>query len=169
MEILKSLIAERFGVNVRFGGRSIVYKETITDTVEGVGHFEPLRHYAEVHLLLEPGEPGSGLVFDTDCSEDILSKNWQRLVLTHLEEKVHRGVPIGAPITDMKITLKSGRAHVKHTEGGDFRQSVYRAVRRGTDAGAFGTVGTILCLSPDDTGQDGGTCNDRSGAAVCRL
>lgn len=90
MEILKSLIAERFGVNVRFGGRSIVYKETITDTVEGVGHFEPLRHYAEVHLLLEPGEPGSGLVFDTDCSEDILSKNWQRLVLTHLEEKVHR-------------------------------------------------------------------------------
>ena len=90
MEILKSLIAERFGVEVRFGGRSIVYKETITDTVEGVGHFEPLRHYAEVHLLLEPGEPGSGLVFDTDCSEDILSKNWQRLVLTHLEEKVHR-------------------------------------------------------------------------------
>ena len=131
MEILKSLIAERFGVNVRFGGRSIVYKETITDTVEGVGHFEPLRHYAEVHLLLEPGEPGSGLVFDTDCSEDILSKNWQRLVLTHLEEKVHRGVLIGAPITDMKITLKSGRAHVKHTEGGDFRQSVYRAVRQG--------------------------------------
>ena len=131
MEILKSLIAERFGVEVRFGGRSIVYKETITDTVEGVGHFEPLRHYAEVHLLLEPGEPGSGLVFDTDCSEDILSKNWQRLVLTHLEEKVHRGVLIGAPITDMKITLKSGRAHVKHTEGGDFRQSVYRAVRQG--------------------------------------
>ena len=131
MEILKSLIAERFGVNVRFGGRSIVYKETITDTVEGVGHFEPLRHYAEVHLLLEPGEPGSGLVFDTDCSEDILSKNWQRLGLTHLEEKGHRGVLIGAPITDMKITLKSGRAHVKHTEGGDFRQSVYRAVRQG--------------------------------------
>ncbi len=131
MEILKSLIFERFGVNVRFGGRSIVYKETITDTVEGVGHFEPLRHYAEVHLLLEPGEPGSGMVFDTDCSEDILNKNWQRLVLTHLEEKVHRGVLIGAPITDMKITLKSGRAHVKHTEGGDFRQSVYRAVRQG--------------------------------------
>lgn len=131
MEILRSLISERFGIDVRFGGRSIVYKETITDTVEGVGHFEPLRHYAEVHLLLEPGEAGSGLVFDTDCSEDILSKNWQRLVLTHLEEKVHRGVLIGAPITDMKITLKSGRAHVKHTEGGDFRQSVYRAVRQG--------------------------------------
>ncbi len=131
MEILKSLISERFGVNVRFGERSIVYKETITDTVEGVGHFEPLRHYAEVHLLLEPGEAGSGLVFDTDCSEDILNKNWQRLVLTHLEEKVHRGVLVGAPITDMKITLKSGRAHVKHTEGGDFRQSVYRAVRQG--------------------------------------
>ena len=131
IEILKSLIHERFGEWVEFGAGNIVYKETITDTVEGVGHFEPLRHYAEVHLLLEPGEPGSGLVFDTDCSEDILSKNWQRLVLTHLEEKVHRGVLIGAPITDMKITLKSGRAHVKHTEGGDFRQSVYRAVRQG--------------------------------------
>lgn len=131
MEILRSLISERFGIDVHFGERSIVYKETITDTVEGVGHFEPLRHYAEVHLLLEPGEAGSGLVFDTDCSEDILNKNWQRLVLTHLEEKVHRGVLIGAPITDMKITLKSGRAHVKHTEGGDFRQSVYRAVRQG--------------------------------------
>ena len=131
MEILKSLIAERFGVEVRFGGRSIVYKETITDTVEGVGHFEPLRHYAEVHLLLEPGEPGSGLVFDTDCSEDILSKNWQRLVLTHLEEKQHLGVLIGAPLTDMKITLIAGRAHLKHTEGGDFRQATYRAVRQG--------------------------------------
>jgi len=131
MEILKSLISERFGVDVRFGERSIVYKETIADTVEGVGHFEPLRHYAEVHLLLEPGEPGSGLSFSTACSEDLLSRNWQRLVLTHLEEKEHRGVLTGSPITDMKITLVSGRAHVKHTEGGDFRQSVYRAVRQG--------------------------------------
>lgn len=131
MEILKSLIAERFGIEIRFGGRSIVYKETILDTVEGVGHFEPLRHYAEVHLLLEPGEPGSGLSFASACSEDILDKNWQRLVLTHLEEKEHRGVLTGAPITDMRITLMSGRAHVKHTEGGDFRQAVYRAVRQG--------------------------------------
>lgn len=131
MEILKSLILERFGISVRFGERSIVYKETIKNTVEGVGHFEPLRHYAEVHLLLEPGEPGSGMTYGTACSEDILNKNWQRLVLTHLEEREHRGVLTGSPITDMRITLMSGRAHVKHTEGGDFRQSVYRAVRQG--------------------------------------
>ena len=131
MEILKSLVKERFGVDVEFGERSIVYKETILNTVEGVGHFEPLRHYAEVHLLLEPGEAGSGLQFAADCREEALEKNWQRLVLTHLEEKVHRGVLTGAAITDMKITLKSGRAHKKHTEGGDFRQAVYRAVRQG--------------------------------------
>ncbi len=131
MEILKSLIARRFGVDVTFGEQSIVYKETIAGTVEGVGHFEPLRHYAEVHLLLEPGEEGSGLSFATACSEDLLSRNWQRLILTHLEEKEHRGVLTGAPITDMKITLVSGRAHIKHTEGGDFRQAVYRAVRQG--------------------------------------
>ena len=131
MEVLKSLIAERFGVDVRFGERSIVYKETIRTTVEGVGHFEPLRHYAEVHLLMEPGEPGSGLTFAAACSEDVLDRNWQRLVLTHLEEKEHRGVLTGSPVTDMKITLMSGRAHLKHTEGGDFRQAVYRAVRQG--------------------------------------
>lgn len=131
MEILKSQIAERFDVNVEFGERSIVYKETIRNVVEGVGHFEPLRHYAEVHLLLEPGEPGSGMSFSVNCSEDVLERNWQRLVITHLEEKEHRGVLIGAPITDMKITLMSGRAHLKHTEGGDFRQAVYRAVRQG--------------------------------------
>lgn len=131
MEILKSLVKERFGVDVEFGERSIVYKETILNTVEGVGHFEPLRHYAEVHLLLEPGEAGSGLQFAADCREEVLEKNWQRLVLTHLEEKVHKGVLTGAAITDMKITLKSGRAHKKHTEGGDFRQAVYRAVRQG--------------------------------------
>ena len=131
IEILKSLIKERFGVDVDFGAGNIVYKETILDIVEGVGHFEPLRHYAEVHLLMEPGEPGSGLLFETCCSEDLLDKNWQRLVLTHLEERRHRGVLTGSEITDMKITLVSGRAHIKHTEGGDFRQATYRAVRQG--------------------------------------
>lgn len=131
IEILKRLIEERFGVEIEFGAGKIVYKETIADTVEGVGHFEPLRHYAEVHLLLEPGERGSGLVFETDCSEDILDKNWQRLVLTHLGEKEHVGVLTGSAITDMKITLVTGRAHNKHTEGGDFRQATYRAVRQG--------------------------------------
>ena len=131
MEILKVLIRERFGLEIAFGKGRIVYKETIADTVEGVGHFEPLRHYAEVHLLLEPGEPGSGLQFEADCSEDILARNWQRLILTHLEEKQHRGVLTGSVITDMKITLVSGRAHQKHTEGGDFRKATYRAVRQG--------------------------------------
>lgn len=131
IEILKSLIAERFGVEVEFGTGNIVYKETILEPVEGVGHFEPLRHYAEVHLLLEPAEPGSGLQFASACSEDVLDRNWQRLILTHLEEKRHRGVLAGGEITDMKITLIAGRAHQKHTEGGDFRQSTYRAVRQG--------------------------------------
>lgn len=131
IEILKSLIAERFGVDVTFGAGSIVYKETIKTTAEGVGHYEPLRHYAEVHLLLEPGEPGSGLVFETRCSEDLLDRNWQRLILTHLGEKRHRGVLTGAEITDMKISLVGGRSHAKHTEGGDFRQATYRAVRQG--------------------------------------
>ena len=130
-EILKSMIEERFGVRVEFGAGNIVYKETIRNTVEGVGHFEPLRHYAEVHLLLEPGEPGSGLHFLSNCSEDVLDKNWQRLILTHLEEKEHLGVLSGSPVTDMQITLVSGRAHQKHTEGGDFRQATYRAVRQG--------------------------------------
>ena len=131
IEILKTLISERFHVDVEFGTGNIVYKETISDTVEGVGHYEPLRHYAEVHLLMEPGEPGSGLVFNTLCSEDLLDRNWQRLILTHLMEKKHKGVLIGAEITDMKISLASGRAHTKHTEGGDFRQATYRAVRQG--------------------------------------
>ena len=130
-EILKSMIAERFGVDVSFGPGKIVYKETIADTVEGVGHFEPLRHYAEVHLLLEPLEPGSGIVIDTDCSEDVLDKNWQRLIVTHLKEREHIGVLTGSVITDMKITVIGGRAHTKHTEGGDFRQATYRAVRQG--------------------------------------
>lgn len=131
IEILKSLIKERFGMTVTFDEGNIVYKETILEPVEGVGHFEPLRHYAEVHLLLEPGETGSGLIFAADCSEDVLNRNWQRLILTHLEEREHKGVLIGAPITDMKITLLTGRAHIKHTEGGDFRQATYRAVRQG--------------------------------------
>ena len=131
MEILKSQILERFGVEVDFGTGNIVYKETIQRPVEGVGHFEPLRHYAEVHLLMEPLEPGSGLVLGCDCSEDLLDRNWQRLVLTHLEEKEHKGVLTGSVITDMKITLTSGKAHLKHTEGGDFRQATYRAVRQG--------------------------------------
>ncbi len=131
IEILRSLIKQRFGVDVEFGAGNIVYKETIAAPVEGVGHYEPLRHYSEVHLWMEPGEPGSGLQFDTACSEDVLDRNWQRLILTHLEEKRHVGVLTGAEITDMKITLIAGRAHLKHTEGGDFRQSTYRAVRQG--------------------------------------
>ena len=131
IEILKNQILERFGVKVEFGAGNIVYKETILESVEGVGHFEPLRHYAEVHLLLEPGERGSGMQFSTCCSEDVLDRNWQRLILTHLEEKEHRGVLTGSAITDMKITLASGKAHLKHTEGGDFRQATYRAVRQG--------------------------------------
>ena len=131
LEVFQVLVRERFGVEIAFGPGSIVYKETILEPVEGVGHFEPLRHYAEVHLLLEPLEAGSGLIFDTDCSEDVLDRNWQRLVLTHLEERTHRGVLTGSEITDMKITLVNGRAHLKHTEGGDFRQATYRAVRQG--------------------------------------
>jgi small GTP-binding protein len=131
MEILKNIVKERFNVDIDFGAGNIVYKETIAAPVIGIGHFEPLRHYAEVHLLMEPLEPGSGLEFETDCSEDILDKNWQRLVLTHLEEKRHKGVLAGAEITDMRITLIAGRAHKKHTEGGDFRQATYRAVRNG--------------------------------------
>ena len=131
LEILKSLIAQRFGVTVDFDNGRIYYKETIAAPVEGVGHFEPLRHYAEVHLLLEPLPAGSGLVFDSTCSTDILDGNYQRLILSHLEEKRHLGVLIGAPITDIKLTLLVGKAHVKHTEGGDFRQATYRAVRQG--------------------------------------
>ncbi|MCI8731064.1 MAG: GTP-binding protein [Lachnospiraceae bacterium] len=131
IEILKSLIQERFQVPVEFGSGSILYRETILEPVEGVGHFEPLRHYAEVHLLLEPGEMGSGLTFAAHVSEDDLDKNWQRLILTHLQEREHPGVLTGSPITDMKITLTAGKAHLKHTEGGDFREATYRAVRQG--------------------------------------
>ena len=131
MDVLKTQIADRCGLGVRFGEGRIAYKETILSAVEGVGHFEPLRHYAEVHLRLEPEEPGSGLVFASECDENMLDRNWQRLVLTHLRERTHKGVLTGSPITDMKITLIAGRAHTKHTEGGDFRQATYRAVRQG--------------------------------------
>ncbi|MBR6222781.1 MAG: TetM/TetW/TetO/TetS family tetracycline resistance ribosomal protection protein [Lachnospiraceae bacterium] len=130
-EILKNIVADRFGVDIRFGEGAILYKETIADTVYGIGHFEPLRHYAEVHLKLEPAERGSGLHFLADCSEDILAKNWQRLILTHLEERKHTGVLTNSPITDMTITVVAGRSHTKHTEGGDFRKATYRAVRHG--------------------------------------
>ncbi len=131
LEVLKSLISQRFGFEVGFGRGNIIYKETIDDTVEGVGHFEPLRHYAEVHLILRPAPRDSGLVFKSECKEDLLDKNWQRLILTHLYEKTHVGVLTGSPVTDMEIVLASGRAHPKHTEGGDFRQATYRAVRQG--------------------------------------
>ena len=131
IEVLKNIVKERFDLDIEFGAGSILYKETIMEAVEGIGHFEPLKHYAEVHLLLEPGLPGSGLAFNTAVSENLLSKNWQRLILTHLQEKNHRGVLTGSPITDISITLIGGKAHLKHTEGGDFRQATYRAVRQG--------------------------------------
>ncbi len=131
LEIMQRILKERFSLDVAFEQGSIVYKETIAAPVEGVGHYEPLRHYSEVHLLLEPLKRGSGLQFETDCREDDLSRNWQRLILTHLKEKNHKGVLTGSPVTDVKITLKSGKAHIKHTEGGDFRQATYRAVRHG--------------------------------------
>lgn len=131
IEVLQRLISQRFDVAVQFGAGRILYRETLAEAVEGIGHYEPLRHYAEVHLLMEPGEPGSGLVFASACSEEILERNWQRLILKHLGEKEHVGVLTGAPVTDIKITLISGRAHLKHTEGGDFRQATYRAVRQG--------------------------------------
>lgn len=131
VEILKSLIFEKFGIEIGIDTGRVLYKETIANKVEGVGHYEPLRHYAEVHLIMEPLERGSGLVFSTSCSEDKLDRNWQRLILMHLEEKQHIGVLTGSPITDMKLTLAAGRAHIKHTEGGDFRQATYRAIRQG--------------------------------------
>ena len=160
IEILKHLIWERFHVAVEFGTGNIVYKETIAAPVEGVGHFEPLRHYAEVHLLLEPGERGSGLQFFTAVNEDQLDRNWQRLILTHLEEKEHLGVLTGSPITDMQITLLTGRAHLKHTEGGDFRQATYRAVRQGLKKAQTVSAGAILQLSPGTSGRECGTCHD---------
>ena len=135
IEILQSLIESRYGVTLTLGEGAIVYKETLLKPVEGVGHFEPLRHYAEVHLLMAPSDPGSGLTFETDCSEDLLAKNWQRLILSHLEEKSHKGVLTGSEITDLHITVVAGKAHNKHTEGGDFREATYRAVRQGLKEG----------------------------------
>ena len=131
LEILQDVIKERFGFDVSFSKGNIIYKETISNTVEGIGHFEPLRHYAEVHLILRPGKRNSGIIFKSQCKDDVLDKNWQRLILTHLYEKTHIGVLTGSPITDMEIILASGKAHPKHTEGGDFRQATYRAVRQG--------------------------------------
>jgi small GTP-binding protein len=151
IEILKKMVLDRFGIEIAFGTGKILYKETIANTVEGVGHFEPLRHYSEVHLLLEPLPRGSGLRFSMNCSEDILDKNWQRLVLTHLMEKEHKGILTGSPITDMEISVVSGKAHTKHTEGGDFRQATYRAVRQGLQQA------DCILLEPyyDWTGYDG--------------
>ena len=131
LEVLRTMIEERYGYTVEFGTGSLIYQETILDTVEGVGHFEPLRHYAEVHLILEPGERGSGIVYNSTLSEDLLARNWQRLILGNLEQKEHRGVLLGAPLTDVKITLAAGKAHEKHTSGGDFREAACRAVRNG--------------------------------------
>ncbi len=131
LEVLKTLIKDKFGISVAFGQGNIIYKETIASTVEGVGHFEPLRHYAEVHLMLKPGKKDSGIIINSVCSEDVLNRNWQRLILTNISEKTHKGVLTGSPITDIEITLLTGKAHLKHTEGGDFRQAVYRAVRHG--------------------------------------
>lgn len=157
LEVLVSVIEERFGFKVSFGEGSIIYKETIENTVEGIGHFEPLRHYAEVHLLLKPAPRNSGLVFNTACREDLLDKNWQRLILTHLYEKTHIGVLTGSPITDMEITLVSGKAHAKHTEGGDFRQATYRAVRQGLRSAKSVLLepfyGFTLELPPDCVGK----------------
>ena len=156
LEILKSLIRQRYNVDVDFDSGSIVYKETIASPAEGVGHFEPLRHYAEVHLLLEPLPKGSGLVFDTACPEDTLDKNWQRLILTHLEEKRHVGVLTGSEITDMKITLMSGRAHLKHTEGGDFRQATYRAVRQGLKSAQSVLLEPVYAFTLEVPGENTG-------------
>ena len=157
IEILEGMIAERFGIEVSFDSGSFVYKETITAPVEGVGHFEPLRHYAEVHLLLEPGERGSGLQFESRCSEDVLDRNWQRLILTHLAEKSHPGVLTGSSLTDVKISLLSGRAHLKHTEGGDFRQATYRAVRQGLKKAACVLLEPVydfvLEIPPENVGR----------------
>ena len=170
LEVLQRQIKERFAMDVSFGQGSVVYKETIAAPVEGVGHFEPLRHYAEVHLLLEPGPRGSGLVFDSLCSTDALDLNWQRLILTHLEEKQHLGVLTGSPITDLRISILSGRAHVKHTEGGDFRQATYRALRQGLRKAEsillepyydFSMELPVECVgrAMTDIQQKNGTCN----------
>lgn len=156
-EILKRLAKERLGTDIELGKGKIVYKETVTDTVYGVGHFEPLRHYAEVHLIIEPGEPGSGVTAASDCAEDDLDRSWQRLILTHIAEKAHRGVLTGSELTDVKITLAAGKAHLKHTEGGDFRQAVYRAIRQGLMQAKSRLLEPVyafrLCVPAENTGR----------------
>ncbi len=169
LEVLSELILKRFGIPVTFSQGGIIYKETILNTVEGVGHYEPLRHYAEVHLLLEPLPEGSGMQFECDVSEDNLAKNWQRLILNHLMEKTHKGVLTGSPITDIKITLKSGRAHIKHTEGGDFRQATYRAVRQGLMSAKSVLLEPYYSFTVDAPSENTGrimTDLDRMGAKV---
>ena len=156
-EVLKSMIAERYQMDVEFGAGRIMYKETIADTVTGVGHYEPLRHYAEVHLRMEPGERGSGLVFATDCSEDVLDGNWQRLILTHLREKEHLGVLAGMPITDMKITLTAGKSALKAYGRRRLPAGDLPGGAPGTDAGAVGTFGAVVCVSAGASGGAGGT------------
>ena len=161
LEIIQQMMHDRFSLDVTFGPGGILYRETITHAVEGVGHFEPLRHYAEAHILLEPTEPGSGLSFASTVSEDVLARNWQRLIMTHLAEKEHVGVLTGSPITDMRLTLVAGRAHEKHTEGGDFRQATYRAVRQGLMMAQ--AEGDVSGYGVDDDGSDNvgvaGGCN----------
>ncbi len=169
LEVLSELILKRLDVPVTFSRGGIIYKETILNTVEGVGHYEPLRHYAEVHLLLEPLPEGSGMQFECDVSEDSLAKNWQRLILNHLMEKTHKGVLTGYPITDIKITLKAGRAHLKHTEGGDFRQATYRAVRQGLMSAKSVLLEPYYTFTVDAPGESTGrimTDLDRMGAKV---
>ena len=144
LEVLQAVLRERYGAEVSFGPCGVLYRETIANAVVGCGHFEPLRHYAEVHLRLSPGAPGSGITFDSECHTDVLAQNWQNLIRTHVLEKSHRGVLTGAPLTDVRVTLLAGRAHLKHTEGGDFRQAVYRAVRQGADAGGKRAAGAMV-------------------------
>ncbi len=163
LEIIQQTLHERFGLDVSFSPGGILYRETITAPIEGIGHFEPLRHYAEVHIRLEPGELGSGVQVASAVNEDVLDRNWQRLIITHLREKEHVGVLIGAPLTDVKLTLVAGRAHLKHTEGGDFRQATYRAIRQGLMEARAGAVGrpdsslldvdTIHAAMEHDTGN----------------
>lgn len=170
LEIIQQTLHDRFGLDVSFGPGSILYRETVTAPIEGAGHFEPLRHYAEAHILLEPGEPGSGVTVASALSENDLDRNWQRLILTHLTEREHLGVLVGAPLTDIKMTLVAGRAHLKHTEGGDFRQATYRAIRQGlmeARAGVSGRPETPVESRPDTAGE--GNCRLRNRGYGSRL
>ena len=168
LEVIQQMMHDRFGLDVSFGPGGILYKETIAHPIEGVGHFEPLRHYAETHVLLEPLPAGSGMAYASVCSEDVLDRNWQRLILQHCQEREHVGVLTGSPITDMKITLLVGRAHLKHTEGGDFRQATYRAIRQGVD-GSEGArrlpfAGAMVWLPVGGSARYGRPCDGRYSA-----